>query len=499
MDATEAQLRFGASLTHTSDPSHPSHPLHPSSGGSASGSAGSAAAATLGGSGAAGTTASGLGVLGGPITTRRNAISLENPPSSAGGTRIVGFSTSAGGGGGDNGRNYDRDGRDGRREFLTYALSLMRAHSSEHRDSLPVLDVTALRHIAYVLDGIVFYMRSAKENDVGGAAAASAAESGLRATLAGIASGDISLWPDVDENDNDDTEDELQMDATTAAADDGAGADSNDASAVGGGSAAAGRRQSFFQRSESTLCLGCPPPDPFGTPMFESLPLADQPHLLQPNARREELFGIPKQPITLAASGGAPHERSPLELPPTQLGLSPHATTGPNGVSLYAAAPTVTVSTSMQTGATVATAATTVVVAAAADATPGATQVIKSVADATVAANSEAAGPSGSVGAKRKLPDSASGSGEGFGNIYMQLKKKNFYNTHYDTSAASSSSTAATVSASAAAAAAAAAVSNTSASSYTGGDDARSFSGLASNEESREYEPKKEGKWHKIT
>lgn len=28
MDATEAQLRFGASLTHSTDPSHPLHPLH---------------------------------------------------------------------------------------------------------------------------------------------------------------------------------------------------------------------------------------------------------------------------------------------------------------------------------------------------------------------------------------------------------------------------------------------------------------------------------------
>lgn len=37
--------------------------------------------------------------------------------------------------------------------------------------------------------------------------------------------------------------------------------------------------------------------------MAEALPLADQPHLLQPNARREDLFGIPKQPITLPNSG----------------------------------------------------------------------------------------------------------------------------------------------------------------------------------------------------
>lgn len=63
-----------------------------------------------------------------------------------------------------------------------------------------------------------------------------------------------------------------------------------------------GRKHIFFQRSESTLCLGSLPPDPFESPMSEALPLADQPHLLQPNARREDLFGIPKQPITLPPS-----------------------------------------------------------------------------------------------------------------------------------------------------------------------------------------------------
>lgn len=56
-------------------------------------------------------------------------------------------------------------------------------------------------------------------------------------------------------------------------------------------STATGNRHSFFQRSESTLCLGCPPPDPFVTPMNEALPLADQPQLLHPNASREDLFG----------------------------------------------------------------------------------------------------------------------------------------------------------------------------------------------------------------
>lgn len=39
----------------------------------------------------------------------------------------------------------------------------MRAHNGEHRDSLPVLDVSALRHVAYVFDALVYYMRSGSE------------------------------------------------------------------------------------------------------------------------------------------------------------------------------------------------------------------------------------------------------------------------------------------------------------------------------------------------
>lgn len=107
-----------------------------------------------------------------------------------------------------------------------------------------------------------------------------------------------------DENDNDETDDDLvRMETeiesvyeaeTVIAVGGSAGVP------IGGGK---GRKHAFFQRSESTLCLGCPPPDPFETPMAQALPLADQPHLLQPNARREELFGIPKQPITVPSAG----------------------------------------------------------------------------------------------------------------------------------------------------------------------------------------------------
>lgn len=270
MDATEAQLRFGASLTHSTDPSHPLHPLHLNSA--------PPQAATTG--------LSGLNVLGGNSQSRTRLIDSSSSSS----RNILSGST-------DNQRNFDRDNyaQSSRRDFLTYALSLMRSHSSEHRDSLPVLDITALRHIAYVVDGIVYYMRSGTDND----------------------KSDSSSWTDADENENDDSEYEIQMNCDNESIDDEL-------------SNVSGSRHTFFQRSESTLCLGCPPPDPFTLPMSDALPLADQPHLLHPNASREDLFGIPKQPDTLRPVSGSQRVSSPLELAPTHLGMSSSSRTLPN-------------------------------------------------------------------------------------------------------------------------------------------------------------------------
>lgn len=121
----------------------------------------------------------------------------------------------------------------------------------------------------------------------------------------------MPLWNDQDVNENDETEeDDLAVAMDTESLDDQElsnlatiSSSLNASSSLAQSGSGKGRKHSFFQRSESTLCLGCPPPDPFDTPMAEALPLADQPHLLQPNARREDLFGIPKQPITLASTG----------------------------------------------------------------------------------------------------------------------------------------------------------------------------------------------------
>lgn len=220
------------------------------------------------------------------------------------------------------------DAHAARREFLSYCLSLMRAHNSEHLDSLPVLDVSAMKHVAYVFDALIYFMRSGQADSI---------YSDVKKDGFSLAWSDpVCLVPFInykcvksdllqDENENDETEDDIAVAMDTESLDDQEVSNlanisnSLNSSTIQGGTGK-GRKHSFFQRSESTLCLGCPPPDPFETPMAEALPLADQPHLLQPNARREDLFGIPKQPITLTSSGG--NSNNPLESLPTKLSLS---------------------------------------------------------------------------------------------------------------------------------------------------------------------------------
>ncbi|XP_032678676.1 E3 ubiquitin-protein ligase UBR5 isoform X6 [Odontomachus brunneus] len=327
MDATEAQLRFGVSLTRSADPTHPEHPLNnaPSlSGGNFTGLLNTAALSlTLQGN-------TGRNPRSG-IATSSN---ISTPQAS---TRLtVGFA-----GVGEPPRSSrEREGGDAhsaRREFLSYCLSLMRAHNSEHRDSLPVLDVSALRHVAYVFDALVYYMRSLSEplTSRGEAQKESSNYSGWNDQVGEASLPYVHDWFFAnatyhvnasslqDENDNDEGE-EYNSPAPTAMETDSV--DYPDllqvpmcGSGNHGNTTPKGRKHPFLQRSDSTLCLGCPPLDPFDTVMSEALPLADQPHLLQPHSRREDLFGIPRQPPCSHTGGSNQH---PLEGLPTRLGLS---------------------------------------------------------------------------------------------------------------------------------------------------------------------------------
>lgn len=134
------------------------------------------------------------------------------------------------------------DGTAARRDFLSYMISLIRGHGNEHHDSLPILDVSSLRHIAYVFDAYIYYLQALNRNKV---------------------SKTNEDWSD---------EEDLSPSSTQCR----------------------GAKHQFFRRSESTLFLDGVAPDPFSSSISEALPLAEQPHLLQPNSRREDLFGIPK-------------------------------------------------------------------------------------------------------------------------------------------------------------------------------------------------------------
>ncbi|KAL1490432.1 hypothetical protein ABEB36_013127 [Hypothenemus hampei] len=316
MDATEAQLKFGASLTNSLEGGGGGGGVQngPAAASSTTGSVTQQHVTTGSGSGSGGGGGSGVGSSSGVVRSGRTH-AVGGGTGNSVGSRIVGFTTNV-----ENGRSRserDGDGHAARREFLSYCLSLMRAHNSEHLDSLPILDVSALKHVAYVFDALIYYMRSDMMAQ---------REEEMRTPNR------LPVPPcyDHDENENDEQDDDITLHMDTDSLDDqevsnlASNISSNlNTSSSQGAFNRKGRKHSFFQRSESTLCLGCPPPDPFETSMSEALPLADQPQLLQPNARREDLFGIPKQPITLTPTGNS---GNPLEQLPIKLSLSTRTT-----------------------------------------------------------------------------------------------------------------------------------------------------------------------------
>ncbi|EEC00482.1 ubiquitin protein ligase edd, putative, partial [Ixodes scapularis] len=262
MDSTEAQLRFGCALTNHSDPSGGPPP--------------------------------------GPKPRRGFFEDRLSAPGSLDSRRRNRLTT------------YGSEGVSARRDFLSYALSLMRAHNNEHFDSLPVMDVASLKHVAYVFDALIYFMRS-------GADDSETLRDGfllLDPWYAEVKAGPVS---------------NMQVDMESCCDEDqpaplsGAGG-----SASEGPSGARGRRHPFFQRSDSTLCLGCQAPDPFATPLAEALPLADRPQLLTPTATRQELFGAPRAPQP--SGEGAP----PL---PPRLGLSRGGTGMPTSAQRAAEVP----------------------------------------------------------------------------------------------------------------------------------------------------------------
>lgn len=266
MDATEAQLRFGSVLSSISSSAHPMH-----------------------------VTYAGRSVRAGEPAGRDDQRTADN-------SRRAKTAT---------------DGNSARRDFLMYMMSLMRTHNNEHADSLPATDVSALKHVAYVLDAMIYYMRSGSESEA--------------ETLRDTAS--VQSWQDPEDNLNDDGDDDpvnqsINMETDSLDGESDAGTKS-------------GRRHTFFQRSDSTIFLGCIPPDPFQVSLADALPLAEQPHLLHPYSRKEELFGMPRQTVSAQAlpldaelgERQALHQPLPMNRLPTHMALSFRTSNTPPGPS----------------------------------------------------------------------------------------------------------------------------------------------------------------------
>ncbi|KAF6101575.1 ubiquitin protein ligase E3 component n-recognin 5 [Phyllostomus discolor] len=189
-----------------------------------------------------------------------------------------------------------------RGDFLNYALSLMRSHNDEHSDVLPVLDVCSLKHVAYVFQALIYWIKAMNQQTT--LDTPQLERKRTRELL------ELGI-------DNEDSEHENDDDTNQSAALN----DKDDDSLP----AETGQNHPFFRRSDSMTFLGCIPPNPFEVPLAEAIPLADQPHLLQPNARKEDLFGRPSQGLysSSASSGKCLMEvtvdRNCLEVLPTKM------------------------------------------------------------------------------------------------------------------------------------------------------------------------------------
>ncbi|MGH0149004.1 UNVERIFIED_CONTAM: hypothetical protein FKN15_044615 [Acipenser sinensis] len=259
MDSTEAQLRYGSALSSAGDPGHPSHPLHASQN--------SARRERM---------------------TAREEASLRTLEGRRRATLLSA-----------------RQGMiSARGDFLNYALSLMRSHNDEHSDVLPVLDVCSLKHVAYVFQALIYWIKAMNLQTI---LDTPQLERKRTRDL-------LELGLDNEDSEHENDEDTNQSCTLNEKDDDPAPAES-------------GQNHAFFRRSDSMTFLGCIPPNPFEVSLAEAIPLADQPHLLQPNARKEDLFGRPSQDLysSSCSTKGLTEvtvDRNCLEVLPTKMSYS---------------------------------------------------------------------------------------------------------------------------------------------------------------------------------
>lgn len=189
----------------------------------------------------------------------------------------------------------------------------MRTYSNEHRDFTPHIDLAALKHVAYVFDGLMFYLRLfSASSQTTSTTTIKTQRSVVKRVKRRRRNDENSSSSDEEQLLNNDEEEEEVVDeseematdevAVEAANNDEEEEEDDDYQPVRSGSdnssstattltlRPALRTSPFFRRSSSTVCLGGRSPDPFQSALNESLPLATKPHLLHPFSRVHDLF-----------------------------------------------------------------------------------------------------------------------------------------------------------------------------------------------------------------
>uniref|UniRef100_A0A095AQV0 E3 ubiquitin-protein ligase UBR5 n=1 Tax=Schistosoma haematobium TaxID=6185 RepID=A0A095AQV0_SCHHA len=168
-----------------------------------------------------------------------------------------------------------------RQDFLAYLFSIMRTSGGDHGDSVPFIDPQVNKHLAYILDALLYFFRVFESSWPSGITRQ------LNSTLP-----DPTVRFKLNDVQQECTEEIAESSTSSVLRTTQLSHEKTpDVKNVFTANQVTQRNDPFFRRSESILSLSGLGPDLLDAPLSESLPLALQPQLLQPTSGRAELFG----------------------------------------------------------------------------------------------------------------------------------------------------------------------------------------------------------------
>lgn len=215
-----------------------------------------------------------------------------------------------------------------KRDFLHYALSLMRGHSDEHADELPALELNVLRHVAYVLDAALYHLANALPNTSNAinltASSRTTSQPNIKVrtsapTVVSALIGDQGRSSDLDNSLDSlpgDYNRSINIDSRPSVL-----SFLSDQEETNEEISNVDHHHVFFKRSDSMTYPGLYPlKPPHDYSVSESMPLVERPDLLQPESSSETYFGVKSQAITFKKHQALAGERGqPMAM---HLGLS---------------------------------------------------------------------------------------------------------------------------------------------------------------------------------